>query len=91
MQDAWITKLQRVQNPDLYTYYDSQKKRIARTPGAVEGTSGEVKQVRGWHGTGGFPAENIYNDRQVSRQRYHAFTCVASPAGRTCCSVRTAL
>ncbi len=64
MHDAWITKLQRIQNPDLYTYYDSQKQRIGKTPGATDVASGEVKQVRGWHGTGGFPAENIYNDRQ---------------------------
>ena len=26
--------------------------------------TGAVKQTRGWHGTGGFPAENIYMDRQ---------------------------
>ena len=64
MHDAWITKLQRIQNPDLFTYYDSQKQRIGKTRNAIDAKSGEVKQVRGWHGTGGFPAENIYMDRQ---------------------------
>ena len=53
MADAWITKLQRIQNLDLYTYFTFQEQRLR----------GSAK-VDGWHGTGNFPAANIYNDRQ---------------------------
>lgn len=67
MHDAWITKLQRIQNSDLYTYYDSQKQRIAKTEGAKDPKTGKVKETKGWHGTGGFDAVNIYEDRQVRK------------------------
>ena len=76
MHDAWITKLQRIQNTDLYTYNFYQEERMAKTMrkpqdggqgfesfDELAGT-GKVKILEGWHGTGGFPAANIYNDRQ---------------------------
>ena len=80
MDDAWISKLHRIQNLHLYTYFDFQKKRLHKT--AREGTvhhsassqnvlqrtfsesSGDVNTVDGWHGTGDFDAANIYLDRQ---------------------------
>jgi hypothetical protein len=49
-------------DPDLYAYYDTQLARVGRTDGAKEG--GKIHQTKGWHGTGQFPAENIYNDKQ---------------------------
>ena len=48
---------------DLYAYYDTQLARVGKTPGAKD-SNGKVHQTKGWHGTGQFPAENIYNDRQ---------------------------
>ena len=76
MHDAWITRLQRIQNTDLYTYNFYQEERMAKTMrkpqdggqgfesfDELAGT-GKVKILEGWHGTGGFPAANIYNDRQ---------------------------
>ena len=58
MQDAWISTLHRVQNPQLYTYFDFQRRRLAdparRTPDVLDG----------WHGTGTFDAANIYEDKQ---------------------------
>ena len=58
MQDAWISTLHRVQNPQLYTYFDFQHRRLAdpvrRTPDVLDG----------WHGTGAFDAANIYEDKQ---------------------------
>jgi hypothetical protein len=48
---------------DLYAYYDTRLARVGKTPGAKD-PSGNVYQTKGWHGTGQFPAENIYNDRQ---------------------------
>jgi hypothetical protein len=50
-------------DPDLFTYFDSQKRRIAKTPGAKD-AKGEVIRVKGWHGTSSFPAQNIYLDKQ---------------------------
>lgn len=64
MHDAWITKLQRIQNSDLYAYYDTQLRRVSKSTGACDDSTGAVKQTRGWHGTRGFPAANIYTDRQ---------------------------
>ena len=64
LHDAWVTKLQRIQNSDLYTYYDSQLTRVGRNSAATDPKTGQVRETMGWHGTGGFPAENIYNDRQ---------------------------
>ena len=64
LHDAWVTKLQRIQNSDLYTYYDSQLTRIGRNPAARDPKTGQVRETMGWHGTGGFPAQNIYSDRQ---------------------------
>ena len=46
------------------TWYDTQMERVGKSDGAKD-DSGEVKVSRGWHGTGGFPAQNIYEDRQV--------------------------
>ena len=54
MQDAWISSLHRVQNPQLYTYFDFQRRRLAK-PDVLDG----------WHGTGDFDAANIYEDKQV--------------------------
>ena len=79
MQDAWITKLERIQNTDLYTFNDHHRQKLLktmRTPqlggkGFVDGTydvakgTGEVMEVESWHGTGSFSAANIYEDRQV--------------------------
>eukprot|EP01043_Picozoa_sp_COSAG02_P033152 COSAG02_NODE_2251_length_9362_cov_19.062075_4_plen_93_part_00 len=51
------------QNPELYALYDSELERIGMSEDAKE--NGTVRQTQGWHGTSGFPAENIYNDVQV--------------------------
>ena len=65
MHDAWITKLFRIQNTDLYTYNDFQKQRLKKSASASGlDDKGEARQTVGWHGTGGFDAANIYNDRQ---------------------------
>eukprot|EP01051_Picozoa_sp_SAG22_P003926 SAG22_NODE_201_length_15391_cov_7.662176_3_plen_491_part_00 len=64
MHDAWITKLQRIQNSDLLTYYESQKQRIAKTPGAQDPLTETARETKGWHGTSDFSAKNIYEDRQ---------------------------
>jgi hypothetical protein len=76
MHDAWITKLQRIQNTDLFTYNFYQEERMVKTmrkpKHAGQGfasfddvaDTGDVKIVEGWHGTGSFSAANIYNDRQ---------------------------
>ena len=77
MRDAWITELHRIQNPDLYTYFESQKKRLQKSNGPVPrsggpapkapnafGQDGKIKEVLGWHGTGAFDCSNIYLDRQ---------------------------
>eukprot|EP01043_Picozoa_sp_COSAG02_P078702 COSAG02_NODE_17852_length_976_cov_1.118586_2_plen_170_part_00 len=69
MQDAWITKLYRIQNADLYTYFHSQKEKLIQTNGdgvapKAFTSEGMMKEVLGWHGTGQFDASNIYEDRQ---------------------------
>jgi|EP01046_Picozoa_sp_COSAG06_P009883 hypothetical protein len=33
MHDAWITSLHRIQNTDLFTYFESQKKRLIKSNG----------------------------------------------------------
>ena len=48
---------------DLFAYYDTQLARVGKTKDAKD-ANGNVYQTKGWHGTGQFPAENIYNDRQ---------------------------
>jgi hypothetical protein len=62
MTDGWLSDLKRIQNKHLYTYYDFQRQRLARSCVAAEGD--EVPSVRCWHGTGTFPSENIYTDKQ---------------------------
>ena len=69
MYDAWITALYRIQNVDLYTYYQNQKERLVQSSGKGAApkaftADGEIREVRGWHGTGQFDASNIYEDRQ---------------------------
>jgi hypothetical protein len=49
---------------DLYAYYDTRLARVGKTKGAKDDRSGKVHQTKGWHGTGQFPAENIYLDKQ---------------------------
>ena len=58
MHDAWITKLERIQNTDLYTNNDTMREKLKRSNKA------ESKEVRGWYGTGNFDAANIYMDKQ---------------------------
>ena len=33
MHDAWITQLYRIQNPDLYTYFEQKRQQLTRTNG----------------------------------------------------------
>jgi hypothetical protein len=61
LHDAWITKLQRIQNTSLFVYNDFQRSRLA---GQANIKKDQVKSVQGWHGTGNFDAVNIYNDQQ---------------------------
>ena len=58
MHDAWITKLERIQNIDLYANYDTMKDKLKRGNGV------DSREVNGWHGTGNFDAANIYEDKQ---------------------------
>jgi ABC-type branched-subunit amino acid transport system substrate-binding protein len=57
MPNSYISKLWRVQNIDLWSYYLFHKDRFARTVGDV--TEREV-----WHGTSHIDPEMIYNDSQ---------------------------
>jgi hypothetical protein len=79
-----ITSLKRIQNSDLYTFFDHQREKLVKTmrspqdggKGFVQVTYddqtglGEVKTVDTWHGTGTFNAANIYKDRQVCTARH---------------------
>jgi len=71
MTDAWMVKLQRIQNEELFAFTDFQKERIAKTMQvgdkkdvAIAELKKEVPVWEGWHGTGGFCASNIYRDDQ---------------------------
>lgn len=67
LTDAWITKLERVQNPDLYAYHLFQRERVGKSVVTHANTSkikARKRQAEAWHGTGGFDALNICNDKQ---------------------------
>lgn len=68
LNDAWITKLERVQNPDLYAYHHFQRERAGKTFVTNANTSKIKKasnsETEAWHGTSGFDALNICNDKQ---------------------------
>ena len=55
MEDAWISKLWRVQNQSLWTYYSFHKDRIL-----MNGDDPQEKQV--WHGTSSLDPGVIFND-----------------------------
>jgi hypothetical protein len=57
MPNAYISKLWRVQNIDLWSYYLFHKDRFARTVG-------DVAEREVWHGTSHMDPELIYNDSQ---------------------------
>ena len=62
MDNAWITQLHRIQNRDLYTYYDIQRRRLLGQSGTTQ--DGKVAVTEAWHGTGSGDAANIYTDTQ---------------------------
>ena len=62
MENAWITQLHRIQNRDLYTYYDIQRRRLLGQSGTTQ--DGKVAVTEAWHGTGSGDAANIYTDTQ---------------------------
>ena len=62
MENAWITQLHRIQNRDLYTYYDIQRRRLLGQSGTTQ--DGKVAVTEAWHGTGSGDAANIYSDTQ---------------------------
>lgn len=70
LSDTWITKLERIQNSDLYTWHDSVKQKLktssesANVEADTLDDQGQVKEVLGWHGTGSFDARSIYEDHQ---------------------------
>ena len=72
-----------------YTYFKLQEERIANTQGrdqADDDIPMRVATTDGWHGTGTFPAENIYNDRQDGApQRAGMTTCQSLPDWDVCC------
>ena len=77
MKDAWISKLERIQNPHLYTYFEIQNQRLAFA-------RSKKKSEWVWHGTGSFEASNIYNDTQdgfmcVSRSTHLSSACAIAP------------
>ena len=61
MSDGWITKLERIQNTDLFAYFDAQRERIQNSSADHNrlDDKGNVKEVLGWHGTGNFDAANV--------------------------------
>ena len=63
MHDAWITSLHRVENHELFQNFQLQQLRLQHT--VNKGKGGAVLMAEAWHGTGNFPAENIYEDRQA--------------------------
>ena len=67
MNDAWISELWRVQNPQLFRYFEFHKDRFkdARRPDMLQrtDTGSRLKVETVWHGTGNFPAHNIYTDK----------------------------
>ena len=69
MLDAHLVSLKRIQNPSLYTFFNFHKQRLemgAENPALLErDEDGALKAQRVWHGTGKFPAHNIYEDKKV--------------------------
>jgi hypothetical protein len=59
MPAASITKLERVQNVDLWDYYCLRRERMMKLAGGVE-----PNEVSVWHGTGTTDPKAIYEDRQ---------------------------
>uniref|UniRef100_A0A7S2I1X7 Poly [ADP-ribose] polymerase n=1 Tax=Helicotheca tamesis TaxID=374047 RepID=A0A7S2I1X7_9STRA len=57
MDDAWISKIWRVQNTSLWTYYSFHKDRLTRI-----GIDHNERHV--WHGTSSLDPSIIYNDQQ---------------------------
>ena len=57
MKDAHISKLWRIQNTSLWSYYSFHKSRLA-----MNGVDSNERSV--WHGTSGLDPATIYNDRQ---------------------------
>jgi hypothetical protein len=56
MQDAWVSKVWRIQNNDLWNYYSFHKGRLAN--------QGFDEERHVWHGTSGLDPSCIYNDQQ---------------------------
>ena len=69
MLDAHLVSLKRIQNPSLYTFFNFHKQRLemgAENPALLErDEDGALTAQRVWHGTGKFPAHNIYEDKKV--------------------------
>jgi hypothetical protein len=59
MPTAKITKLERVQNVDLWDYYCLRRERMTKLAGGAE-----PNEVSVWHGTGTTAPSAIYEDRQ---------------------------
>ena len=63
LHDAWITKLERVENAELYKNFQLQQLRLQHT--VNKGKGGPVLMAEAWHGTGNFDAKHICEDRQA--------------------------